>query len=138
MFQAADGGLRRAYTQCELSLGQAIGDAAIANDLARVHVWSIPDQVYGSQRRRYYAVMKRTTISLPDDLAQALTREARRRSVPASAVARDALSGYLGMGNPYEPRELPFAALGRSGHRSTARDMEHLLEAEWVEHAGDR
>ena len=83
-------------------------------------------------------VMRRTTISLPDDLADALDRESRRRAQPASAIARDALSAYLGIGRAGEQRELPFAALGHSGRRSTARDMEELLEQEWSSDARDR
>jgi hypothetical protein len=75
--------------------------------------------------------MRRTTISLPDELADALEREARRRSLPASAIARDALSDYLGIGRPGEQRELPFASLGRSGQATTGRDMEELLEGAW-------
>jgi len=82
--------------------------------------------------------MRRTTISLPDELADALDREARRRSLPASAVARDALSQYLGVGQPGERRELPFAALGQSGYNTTARDMEDLLETEWARDARGR
>jgi predicted transcriptional regulator len=75
--------------------------------------------------------MRRTTISLPDELADALEREARRRALPASAIARDALTHYLGIGRAGEQRELPFAAVGRSGQRTTARDMEELLAREW-------
>jgi predicted transcriptional regulator len=75
--------------------------------------------------------MKRTTISLPDDLAAALKREASRRRVPASQVAREALEARLGR-TVSGRRELPFAALGRSGHRSTARDLEEILETEWA------
>jgi len=75
--------------------------------------------------------MRRTTVSLPDELADALERESRRRAVSASAIARDALTQYLGLGRAGDQRELPFAAVGRSGHRSTARDMEELLEREW-------
>ena len=82
--------------------------------------------------------MRRTTISLPDELAEALAREARRRSLPASAIARDALTEYLGVGGPGDQRELPFAALGRSGHSDTASGMEALLEQEWVTDAGGR
>ncbi len=82
--------------------------------------------------------MRRTTISLSDDLADALDREARRRSLPASAIARDALSHYLGVGQPGEQRELPFAAVGHSGHNTTARDMEDLLEREWAPNARGR
>lgn len=82
--------------------------------------------------------MRRTTISLPDELADALERESRRRALPASAIARDALTEYLGLGHAGEQRSLPFAALGRSGHRTTARDMEELLEREWSRDAGGR
>ena len=70
-------------------------------------------------------------MSLPDDLAAALEREAARRRVPVSQIAREALEARLGRGEG--GRELPFAALGRSGHRSTARDMEQILEAEWAD-----
>jgi predicted transcriptional regulator len=82
--------------------------------------------------------MRRTTISLPDELADALEREARRRALPASAIARYALSDYLGIGRAGEQRELPFAAVGRSGQRTTARDMEELLEREWDQDARGR
>jgi metal-responsive CopG/Arc/MetJ family transcriptional regulator len=74
--------------------------------------------------------MKRTTITLPDDLARALAREARRSDRSASEVARDALARYLGL-SADGVRELPFAALGHSGHGHTARDMEELLAREW-------
>jgi Arc/MetJ-type ribon-helix-helix transcriptional regulator len=74
--------------------------------------------------------MKRTTISLPDELASALRREARRRDVSISEVARVALSEHLGLtGNGTRP--LPFAALGASGKRTTARDAERILAREW-------
>ena len=81
--------------------------------------------------------MKRTTVSLPDDLAQALDREARRRHASASEVTREALAQHLGLALE-GPRELPFAAIGHSGHDSTARDMEQLLEQEWNDHPGRR
>jgi hypothetical protein len=74
--------------------------------------------------------MKRTTISLPDDLAAAVDREASRRRVPVSQVVREALAAKLGRAPG--TRRLPFASLGRSGHRTTARDIESILEAEWV------
>jgi metal-responsive CopG/Arc/MetJ family transcriptional regulator len=74
--------------------------------------------------------MKRTTVSLPDDLASALAREARRRGRSVSEITRDALTRYLGLAAD-EPRAVPFAGIGRSGHRTTARDMEELLAHEW-------
>jgi Arc/MetJ-type ribon-helix-helix transcriptional regulator len=79
--------------------------------------------------------MRRTTISLPEELADALGREARRSHVSASEVARTALTKHLGL-TAGETRKLPFAELGRSGSRTTARDMEQLLEHEWDDVTG--
>jgi predicted transcriptional regulator len=73
--------------------------------------------------------MTRTTISLPDDLATLLAREARRRETSVSAIVRHAVESFLGVSA--ERRALPFAALGRSGRRHTARDAEKILTAEW-------
>jgi hypothetical protein len=78
--------------------------------------------------------MKRTTVSLPDGLAAALMRESRRRNVSASKITRDALAAHLGLSTE-RPRDVPFAAVGRSGHRSTARDMEELLARDWDDDA---
>jgi hypothetical protein len=75
--------------------------------------------------------MKRTTISMPDDLAAAVAREAQRRRLSVSEVAREALASHLGLSGE-TPRELPFAALGASGHRTTAHDFEEALDAEWA------
>ncbi len=52
-----------------------------------------------------------------------------------SAVAREALAAQLGISSG-GPRDLPFAALGSSGHTSTARDMERLLAQEWHDPGG--
>lgn len=76
--------------------------------------------------------MKRTTISLPDDLADALEREAHRRRIPVSQVAREAIETRLGRISS-GTREVPFASLGRSGHHTTARDFEEILAATWAE-----
>lgn len=73
--------------------------------------------------------MTRTTVSLPDDLATLLAREARRHETSVSDIVRRAVESFLGASG--EPRELPFAALGRSGRRHTARDAEKILTAEW-------
>jgi Arc/MetJ-type ribon-helix-helix transcriptional regulator len=75
--------------------------------------------------------MKRTTISLPDELAVAIEREARRRRVSMSEVARQAIAEHLGL-NGASRRTLPFTALGRSGHRDTAERLEELLDREWT------
>jgi len=73
--------------------------------------------------------MKRTTISLPDDVAAALQREASRRRSSVSEIVRLALATHLKQ--PHE-RVLPFESLGDSGFRhNTARDMEEILAREW-------
>jgi hypothetical protein len=74
--------------------------------------------------------MTRTSLTLPEDLAQALTREAQRRSTSASAIAREAIAMHLGFITD-RPRELPFVGIGRSGQRHTARDAEDILAREW-------
>jgi Arc/MetJ-type ribon-helix-helix transcriptional regulator len=78
--------------------------------------------------------MKRTTVSLPDELAKAVEREARRRRLSVSQVTRESLSAHLDFDE--QPRQLPFVALGSSGHRTTARDLEDILAAEWTRDRG--
>ncbi len=63
-------------------------------------------------------------------MAALAEREARRRGTSVSEVARQALAEHLGIGQQV-PRALPFANLGFSGHRHTARDVEEVLAAEW-------
>jgi hypothetical protein len=75
--------------------------------------------------------MKRTTITLTEDLARVAAREVRRRGVSLSELVREALTSHLGLGGVTR-RKLPFAALGASGHRNTARDMEEILDREWT------
>lgn len=74
--------------------------------------------------------MKRTTISLPDDLAWALEREAQRQATSASAVARQALAEHLDHA-PDRARDLPFAGLGDSEDPSLAGSLEDVLAEEW-------
>lgn len=73
--------------------------------------------------------MKRTTISLSDDLASAAEREARRRRVSVAEVARTALAEHLGMSSAR--RRIPFAGIVDSGHTDTAELAEEVLEREW-------
>jgi Arc/MetJ-type ribon-helix-helix transcriptional regulator len=75
--------------------------------------------------------MKRTTITLPDELAVAVEREAHRRRTSVSQVTREALTAHLGV-DTSTPRQLPFAALGASGTYTTARDIEEILADEWA------
>jgi Arc/MetJ-type ribon-helix-helix transcriptional regulator len=73
--------------------------------------------------------MKRTTISLPDDLAGIVEREARRRHISVSEVVRAAITTHFKLD---EPRELPFANLGSSGHTDTSERVDEILATEWA------
>jgi Arc/MetJ-type ribon-helix-helix transcriptional regulator len=75
--------------------------------------------------------MKRTTISLPADLAAALEREAARRRVSVSQVAREAIEARLGLDTD-EPRVLPFAAVGASRDGNIAERDEEFLREHWA------
>lgn len=72
--------------------------------------------------------MRRTTILLEDDLADQLDYERRRQNRSTAAIVREALAGYLAGGKP--SRRLPFAGLGASGKRDTARNAEAILTRE--------
>ena len=77
--------------------------------------------------------MRRATISLPEDLAHDIEREAQRRRVSVSAVARDALREHL---DRRAAAGLPFIGIGRSGTRDTARRAEEILAREWDDARG--
>lgn len=71
--------------------------------------------------------MNRTTLSLPDDLASALKREARRRHTSVSAVAREALAERFGFTGA--KREVPFAGIvSDADPRHAASRMEEELD----------
>ena len=76
----------------------------------------------------YDADMKRTSIVVPDDLAALLERERRRRGISTAAIVREALVAYFGG----TAKALPFIALDRIGHRHTGREMEQLIDDEWI------
>ena len=59
-------------------------------------------------------MMRRTTITLPERMANALEREARRRQTSASEVVRLALQQHLHLMDPEDgPRKLPFIGPGQ-------------------------
>lgn len=73
--------------------------------------------------------MRRITISLPEELAAVVADQADRDGTSVSEVVRRAVVLAFGAGD--QPPALPFAALGRSGQRTTARDAESILAREW-------
>jgi ribbon-helix-helix CopG family protein len=74
--------------------------------------------------------MRRTTILLPDDLADQLDYERRRLNSSTAAIVREALTEYLA-GGKSSVKRLPFVGLGRSGERDTARKAETILTREF-------
>jgi Arc/MetJ-type ribon-helix-helix transcriptional regulator len=74
--------------------------------------------------------MKRITVSLPDDLASIVQRDARRRHTSVSEVMREAITSHFKLD---QRRQLPWANLGRSGHTDTAARAEEILAAEWAD-----
>jgi Arc/MetJ-type ribon-helix-helix transcriptional regulator len=76
--------------------------------------------------------MKRTTISLPDDVSAALEREAHRQRRSRSDIAREALRQHLRV-EAGGRRELPFAAVGHSENARPAVDLEDELRETWAD-----
>lgn len=69
--------------------------------------------------------MKRTTISLPEELSAALDREAHRLRASRSEVVREALRARLGLDG--RKRRIGFAGVGRSTDGRTAADSDELF-----------
>jgi len=74
--------------------------------------------------------MKRTTVSLPEDLVWLLEREAKRRDASVSEVVRLALGEHFGLNG--EKRHVPFAGIARGDGSNVAARMEELLAQEWA------
>lgn len=79
--------------------------------------------------------MPRTTISMPEDLAQMAQREAQRRGVSLSAVVRQALEQHL---YKHRGRKLPWQGLV-DRDAPAARDLDAELGRDWTaDIVGDR
>ncbi len=71
--------------------------------------------------------MKRTTLFLDEGMERELHLLAQREKLPLAALVRDALGRYLDEARRGQGLQLRFLAVGRSGHRDTARRAEELL-----------
>lgn len=74
------------------------------------------------------AHMRRTTAMLPDDLDLQLRREAARRNMTISEVAREAIERHVG--GP--PRRLRAAGAGRSRRDDVSKRIKEILAAELI------
>ena len=93
-------------------------------------------EIRGSFRREdlvcYDAVMKRTTISLPDEVSELLHQEARRKGASVSSIVRHYVAEGL-TGSARKPRRIPWAGLFRDPEMAPGRDLEEVLEEGWAD-----
>jgi len=71
--------------------------------------------------------MKRTTVKLPDDVDAQLRYEAERRQTTVSALTREAIEAFLGIGSR---RKLLSVGAGDSGQSDISERMDELLREE--------
>jgi hypothetical protein len=76
--------------------------------------------------------MKRTTITLPDDLSDLVDSEARRRQTSVSDVIRTFIIEGLA-GTVEKPREIPFAGLFHDPGMVTGDSMDEALRQHWAD-----
>jgi Ribbon-helix-helix protein, copG family len=75
--------------------------------------------------------MKRTTVSLPDDLAQRVEAEAARRRTSVSELVRSALIAHLQLDK--SPFEGIIGIFEGDGSWPNAADLEDWLDATWAD-----
>jgi metal-responsive CopG/Arc/MetJ family transcriptional regulator len=81
--------------------------------------------------------MKRTTVSLPEDLVWRLEREAKRRDASVSEIVRQVLGEHFGLNG--EKRHVPFAGIYAGDGSNAAERLEELLAETWADDiANDR
>ena len=81
-------------------------------------------------------MMRRTTVFLPDETAEALQEAARRLGRPQSELLREALEEYL----PRHARPWPESVAAGRHHVAgvTARNAKASVRAEWDREHDDR
>jgi hypothetical protein len=79
--------------------------------------------------------MKRTTITLPDELAEILAREARRRDTSVSSVVRAFIEEGLDLSRG-SPRSIPWEGLFDDPEMVPARRVDEELDRHWADDIG--
>ena len=74
--------------------------------------------------------MKRTTITLPDELAELVSREAHRRQTSVSGLVRDLIEKGLALDSP---REIPWAGLFEDPEMTPAARIDDELGQHWAD-----
>lgn len=76
--------------------------------------------------------MKRTTITLSDDLAELVALEARRKGTSVSGVVRDLVERGL-TGSAERPRQIAWAGLFSDPEMAPARGLDAALAEGWAD-----
>lgn len=82
--------------------------------------------------------MKRITISLPDELAARVEREARQDRTSISQVVRQSLTAKFGPVPEDGKRPVPIAGLFASGYTDTAERHDEILAETYDRRHADR
>lgn len=76
--------------------------------------------------------MRRTTITLPEDLCEAVELEARRRGESVSSLIRELVASGL-PGAPHKVREIPFAGLFSDPGMVSGAALDEALAESWAD-----
>jgi hypothetical protein len=76
--------------------------------------------------------MKRTTINLPDEVAELVNLEAQRRHTSVSEVVRQLVLKGLS-GSPEKPRRIPWAGLYSDPDTLSAERLDEALSERWAD-----
>ncbi|MBI5948707.1 MAG: ribbon-helix-helix protein, CopG family [Chloroflexi bacterium] len=76
--------------------------------------------------------MKRTTITWPEELADAVGREARRRRVSVSEFVRESVQANIRR-VPGKKRRIPWAGIIDDPSLPAAADLDAVLAEHWTE-----
>ena len=76
--------------------------------------------------------MKRTTISLSDDLSVRVGHEAKRQGISVSAWVRRAIRNAI-LGGASGERQIPWAGIFEDAHMVRGRDVDGALHETWAD-----
>ena len=76
--------------------------------------------------------MKRTTITLTDELAELVAREADRRRMTVSELMRNLIRESL-IGTSEKPRDIPWAGLINEPSMVRAEKVDEALSKNWAD-----
>ena len=75
--------------------------------------------------------MKRTTISWPDDIAEAVAAEAERRRTSVSEIVRQSVAAHL-FGKGKKPRRFPWIGMIDDPNMVHGADVDEYLAKHWA------